>query len=125
MNTNLLIVAFAVAYGVLGAAAGYLIHRLSYGFDEDWKNSSPWWQIADVIGSIALFSLLAFWLSVGMMGYFKTNLHFTKQTRTILEFIMGVMFLETLFVFSGDFESKIQHISYAIVGTDPDELWLY
>lgn len=122
IRKSLLLVMFGIIYGFLGAFAGYFMHRVAYGFDEDWKNSSLTYQIADVTLEIGVFVMLTFWLSSGTFRYVAQSLGLSPRTRTLLDFILGTMFLETLFVFAGDFESKMQHVSYRIFGRDPDEL---
>lgn len=119
---SLWLVLFAVLYGFLGAAAGYGVYYFAYAYDEDWKNSNIGFQVFDVICEIAVFALLAFWLSMGAFDFISDKLKLKSETRTVLEFILGSMFLETLYVFAGHFESKVQHVQSRMFGADPDEL---
>lgn len=118
LQTSLWLIIFAVIYGFIGAIAGYGMYYFAWGYDEDWKNSSAAFQVFDVICEMAVFALLAFWLSVGVTD----RLELPKERRTVLEFVLGTMFLETLFVFSAGFEGKMQHIQSRLFGSDPDEL---
>ena len=100
----------SIFYTIFGAFISYLIFHLFEDHTDEWENSSPLYQFADVGAELSLIGIVAYWTTHVIRDHppiFPIN---RQLDRDIDTYISGVFFAFAMFLFLGDLSTKIQFL---------------
>ena len=114
MSSNIIIL--ALFYTLFGAVLSYMMYHLFDEFDEHWRNRSTVFQLTDVGIEISILATIAFWSSQ-LTDYLPPFLPVRKELDSLVDnYISGMFFLFSIFVFMDDLKEKLKYLFHKILG---------
>ena len=110
LGGTLNIAILSIFYTVFGALISYLIYHLFEDHTEEWEQSSPFYQFADVGTELSLIGVIAYWTTHIIRDHPPIFPISRELDRAIDTYISGVFFAFAMFLFLGDLSTKIQFL---------------
>jgi membrane protein YqaA with SNARE-associated domain len=106
-NLTVNLVFVAIFYTFLGGAVSWVLSHMVPKFDEEWKKSPLWWQVADVSAEVSIIIVVAFWLTY-VVHMWIPILHVSSALERYVESFGGqMMFIYAVFVFMDILDDKL------------------
>jgi len=109
-NLTLNLVFVGLVYVVLGVVISYILRLVFPEFDEKWKKTSTWFQVADVSVEISLIVVIAFWATYAI-HFLLPVLPVSPALEYFIEVYGGrVMFVYAIFIFMRSLDDKLTYL---------------
>lgn len=100
----------AIIHTVYGAFISYLFYYLFDEFDEDWKNRSEFYKLADSAMEIMLIAVFGYWASE-FTEYIPTFFPTSRSHELNVDrWVSGIFFVIALFLFLDELTEKLKYL---------------
>ena len=106
----------AIFYTIFGALLSYVMYHLFNEFNDEWKQKTLLFQVADVGLEVSILASVALW-STEIIKIAPSFLPVRKELDLLVDnYISGIFFIFAVFVFMDQLTEKLKYLFARILG---------
>jgi hypothetical protein len=106
----------AIFYTIFGSVLSYVMYHLFNEFDDEWKQKTLLFQVADVSLEVSILASVALW-STEIIKVAPSFLPVRKELDLLVDnYISGIFFIFAVFVFMDQLTDKLKFLFNRILG---------